>query len=183
MPNRFGSPIPYLGPDGTFAAFDESSLYYAGALGQRTSQDGREYQLVRLDSGATASAATGVVALGDLAFWKDKAAYLVTNDIAQALGAVDATNDNKRNFVAGVFLSAITAANYCFIQQGGQASVLAASGGTYNVGNVAIAADSTVSDVTTIAAGAAFTATQVGLVAGARVGTVANIDLLLPGIP
>ncbi|KKL05662.1 hypothetical protein LCGC14_2603770, partial [marine sediment metagenome] len=97
MANRRESPIPYLGLNGTFADYDQASLYYAGALGQRTSQDNKEYQLVRLDSGATASAATGVVAAGDLAFWKDKAPYLVTNDIAQALGAVDATNDNKRN--------------------------------------------------------------------------------------
>ena len=183
MANRRESPIPYLGLNGTFADYDQASLYYAGALGQRTSQDNKEYQLVRLDSGATASAATGVVAAGDLAFWKDKAPYLVTNDIAQALGAVDATNDNKRNFVAGVFLSAITAGNHCFIQQGGRASVLAASGGTYNVGNIAIAADSTVSDVTTIAAGAALTATQVGLVAGARASGSAPLDLTLPGIP
>ncbi len=183
MPNRFGSPIPYLGVNGTFADFDESSLYYAGALGQRTSQDGREYQLVRLDSGAVAAADAGVVALGDLAFWKDKSAYLVTNEIAQALGAEDATQDNKRNSVAGVFLSAITANNYCFIQQGGQASVLAASGGTYDVGNVAIAADSVAADVTTIVPPTAPTHTIVGLVAGARSGGVAYIDLILPGIP
>jgi hypothetical protein len=183
MPRNIRHQINYLGPRGTFADFNESSLYYAGALGQRNTGEAKDYQLVKLDSGATASADTGVVAAGDLAFWKDKAPYLVTNDIAQALGPADATNDNKRNAVAGVFLNAVTAANYCWIQQGGRANVLAASGGTYAVGNIAIAADSTVSDVTTIAAGAAFTAVQVGLVAGARVSTKANIDLTLPGIP
>jgi len=183
MPNRFGSPIPYLGLDGTFADYDAASLYYPGALGQRTAQDGREYQLVRLDSGAVAAADSGVVAANDLAYWKDKSSYLVTNEIAQALGAEDATQDNKRNFVAGVFLSAITAGNHCFIQQAGRASVLAASGGTYNVGNVAIAADSAVSDINTVAAGTAASHTQVGLVAGARASGSAPVDLLLPGIP
>ncbi len=183
MPNRHRSPIAYLGKDGTFADFNESSLYYAGALGQRVTEVGKDYQLVRLDSGATASAATGVVAAGDLALWKDKSLYLVTNDIAQALGPVDATNDNRRNEVAGVFLSAITAGNHCWMQHGGRASVLAASGGTYDVGNLAIAADSTLSDVTTVTAGTAATHTQVGLVAGARSGGKANIDLSLPGIP
>jgi len=183
MPNAMRHQVAYLGKDGTFADFNESSLYYAGALGQRVTQDNKDYQLVRLDSGATASATTGVVAAGDVGFWKDKAAYLATNDINQALGAVDGTNDNKRNFVAGIFLSAITAGSHCWIQQGGRASVLAASGGTYAVGNIAIAANSTLSDVTTIAAGAAFTATQVGLVAGARSSGKADLDLTLPGIP
>ena len=183
MANRRESPIPYLGLNGTFADYDQASLYYAGALGQRTSQDNKEYQLVRLDSGATASISSGVVAAGDVAFWKDKSSYLVTNDIAQALGAVDATNDNKRNEVAGIFLSAITAGNHCFIQQGGRVSPLAASGGTYNVGNLAIAADSTVSDITTVAAGTAASHTQIGLVAGARAAGVAPVDLTLPGIP
>ena len=183
MPNNIRHQIAYLGKDGTFAAYNEASLYYAGALGQRNTDNNKDYQLVRLDSGATASADSGVVAAGDLAFWKDKASYLVTNEIAQALGAEDATQDNKRNFVAGVFLSAITAANHCWIQQGGRASVLAASGGTYNVGNIAIAADSAVSDVTTVAAATAPTHVVVGLVAGARASGKANLDLTLPGIP
>ena len=182
MPRNIRHQIAYLGKDGTFAAFNEVTLYYPGALGQRNTGEAKDYQLVKLDSGATASAATGVVATGDLGFWKDKASYLVTNDIAQALGAVDAENDNKRNFVAGVFLSAITAGNHCWIQQGGRASVLAASG-TYNVGNIAIAANSTVSDVAPLAAGTAPTHVVVGLVAGSRSGGKANVDLTLPGIP
>ncbi len=183
MPTRHRSPIAYLGKTGTFADFNESSLYYAGALGQRVTEVNKDYQLVRLDSGATASADSGVVATGDLAFWKDKATYLVTNEIAQALGAEDAQQDQKRNFVAGVFLSAITAANYCWIQQGGRASVLAASGGTYSVGNFAIAADTVVSDITTVTPPTAPTHTQVGLVAGARASGQAPVDLTLPGIP
>lgn len=183
MPNRFGSPIPYLGLTGTFADYDEAALYYAGALGQRTAQDGREYQLVRLDSGAVAAADSGIVVANDLAFWKSKVDYLVTNEIAQAIGAEDATQDHKRNAVAGVFLSAITAGNHCFIQQAGRASVLAAAGGTYDVGNLAIAGDTVVSDVTTVAAGTAASHTLVGLVAGARASGSAPVDLLLPGIP
>ena len=183
MPNNIRHQIAYLGKDGTFADYNETTLYYAGALGQRVTDNNKDYQLVRLDSGATASAATGVVDAGDLGFWKDKSAYLTTNDIAQALGAVDAQNDNKRNFVAGVFLSAITAGNHCWIQQGGRASVLAAVGGTYDVGNVAIAADSTLSDVTTVAPPTAPTHVVVGLVAGARSSGKANLDLTLPGIP
>ena len=182
MPRNIRHQINYLGPNGTFADFNESSLYYAGALGQRNTGEAKDYQLVKLDSGATASADSGVVAAGDLAFWKAKSTYLVTNEIAQALGAEDAQRDNKRNFVAGVFLSAITAGNYCWIQQGGRASVLAASG-TYNVGNIAIAADSAASDVAPLAAATAPTHVVVGLVAGDRSGGKANIDLTLPGIP
>ena len=183
MPRNIRHQINYLGPNGTFADFNESSLYYAGALGQRNTGEAKDYQLVKLDSGATASADSGVVAAGDLAFWKAKSTYLVTNEIAQALGAEDAQRDNKRNFVAGVFLSAITAGNHCWIQQGGRVSALAASGGTYDVGNLVIARDSTLSDVTTVTAGTASSHTQVGLVAGARSSGKANVDLGLPGIP
>ena len=183
MPTRRESPIAYLGKTGTFADFNETSLYYAGALGQRVTEVNKDYQLVRLDSGATASIQSGVVAAGDLGFWKDKSTYLVTNDIDQALGAEAGSNVNKRNAVAGIFLSAITAGNHCWLQQGGRVSALAASGGTYNVGNLAIAADSTVSDVTTVTAGTASSHTQVGLVAGSRSSGKANIDLGLPGIP
>ncbi|KKM87466.1 hypothetical protein LCGC14_1268590 [marine sediment metagenome] len=183
MPKNIRHQINYLGPNGTFADFNESSLYYAGALGQRNTGEAKDYQLVQLDSGATASASTGVVATGDLAFWKAKAPYLVTNDIAQALGPAAGSNVNKRNAVAGVFLSAITAGNFCWIQQGGRASVLAASGGTYAVGNVAIAGDTTASDITTITAGTDIGFMVVGLVAGVRAAGVAPVDLTLPGIP
>lgn len=183
MPTRHRSPIAYLGKTGTFADFNETSLYYAGALGQRVTEVNKDYQLVRLDSGATASIQSGVVAAGDLGFWKDKSTYLVTNDIDQALGAEAGSNVNKRNAVAGIFLSAITAGNHCWIQQGGRASVLAASGGTYNVGNVAIAGDTTVSDITTITAGVDIGFMVVGLVAGARSSGKVNTDLTLPGIP
>jgi hypothetical protein len=183
MPKNIRHQINYLGPRGTFADFNEASLYYAGALGQRNTGEAKDYQLVQLDSGATSSPATGVVAAGDLAFWKDKAPYLVTNDIAVALGAEAGSNVNKRNAVAGIFLNAVTAGNYCWVQQGGRASVLANSGGTYAVGNVAIAADTTLSDVNTITAGTDIGFMVVGLVAGARADGKANLDLTLPGIP
>lgn len=188
MPAGRTNQTAYIAARSTIEGFNESSMYKGGELGSHIVTEGgaKEYQYVQCDSGATASTGSGVVAAGDLAFWKNKTTYIVTNDIAQALGAVDATNDNKRNNVAGIFRVAATAGNFCVIQLRGRSNVLAAAGGTYDVGNTAIAGDTTVSDITTVAAGTATTHTAVGLVAGARGAEVAGqapVDLSLPIVP
>lgn len=66
---------------------------------------GRTHLRVVLDSGATSANPVGAVAVGQLAFWKDRAAALVTNDKrVAAVGPAGAIND-----VAGVFTVAATA--------------------------------------------------------------------------
>ena len=169
---------------GNPATFNASSLYKPGELGShQIDAAGKEYQLVQLDSGATSSTSTGIVATADVAFWKDRTSYIVTNDVAQAEGLEATSNNNKRNAVAGVFPGAITAGNYCLIQQRGAGDVLAASGGTYGVGAQVIANSGTVSDVTSSAIGTAPTHKLVGYANGLRVGTVVSVDLDLPWVP
>ena len=165
--------------------FNESSLYKEGELGGVIhTVDEKAYQLVQLDSGATASANSGVVAAGDLAFWKDKSQYLVTNDIAQAIGAEQASQNNKRNSVAGVFTAAVTAGYFCVVQQRGRNSAVNSDGGAdFTIGDNAIAANTTASDVDRMAAGTAPTHTVVGAVAAAESGGFTALDLQLTPIP
>src|SRR5262245_13159562 len=57
-----------------------------GSLGIRfeSSPPNRAYQRVQLDSGASASSLSGAVAANQIAYWKDKSKYIVTNDAPQA---------------------------------------------------------------------------------------------------
>lgn len=171
---------------GNPATVNDATQYKAGELGQhQTDTFGATWQRVQLDSGATSATAVGVVAAGQLAYWKDKSAYIVTNDSAQALGANVGGNSEFRNEVAGVFGAAITSGYFCFVQQRGRADVKAASGGTYTVGNSAVANTGTVADCTTVAVGTALTVNQIGIVAGARSAPNAPIDLTIaiPWVP
>lgn len=66
---------------------------------------GRTHLRVKLDSGATSATPIGIVQVGQLAFWKDRTANIVTNDKRQA----DTGPSGAINRVAGVFLVAATA--------------------------------------------------------------------------
>lgn len=99
---------PYM-PQGTADKTNAPSPFYApGELGCAfTDQNtGGRYLRVQLDSGATASTAVGAVAAGQLAFWKDQSAALVTNDKAQC----DVGPAGAINRVAGIFQLAVTTA-------------------------------------------------------------------------
>lgn len=134
----------------------------------------RSYQRVQLDSGATSATAIGVVAANQLAYWKDKTNYIVTNDVNQAIGApsVAETNNNFRNYVAGIFRTAVTAGNYCDVLQRGL-SISVKTTGSPAIG------DKLVSDTSTSTARAAVvtpgTAPTVQIIGTARGPAVANV--------
>ena len=137
---------------------DVASLYMPGELGHTLSRNDRAYQLVQCDTGATASTGIGVVAAAQLAFWKDRSTYLVTNDLAQSV----------RNQVAGIFRAAITAGRFCFVLKAGRSIGVLAASGTYVDGEKAIPNSGTAADMTREAAGTAPTYTEIGDVRGAR---------------
>src|SRR5882672_2831734 len=92
----------YIGPFANIEQMNATTLYKPGELGSQVQIGTKAYQLIQVDSGATAAATPGhAPQCGDLAFWKNKSAYLVTNDRVQAQGGVT----NSRNLVAGVFCS------------------------------------------------------------------------------
>ena len=185
MPASRGSQTIHIGPHSSIEQMNESALPRPGELGQAFVADtGKAYQLVRLDSGATASAPSGVVAAGDLAFWKDKSAYLVTPDLGQAAASESSNQSSKRNMVAGVFTIAATAGNYCVIQQQGRhAAVKSDGGGDFVAGDLAIAKNTAASDIDRVAAGTAASHTCIGIVAAAESAGFTAVDLDLPVVP
>lgn len=95
---------------GTAGSLNAPTPFYApGEIGMAYNDQstGRGYVRVKLDSGATAATPTGAVVIGQLAYWKDRSAALVTND-ARLCDAF--TSGGFINRVAGVFSVAATAA-------------------------------------------------------------------------
>lgn len=180
MPNAITNQTAYFGPASSFDTYNESTLYAPGQLGLRVEKNDLAYQLVKCDSGATAATATGVVAANQLAFWKDPDTYLVTNHTPQALGGQVA--NAYRNFVAGVFRTAVTGGNYCFIlQRGSNVPVKMTSGG--GIGQLTMANTGTAADAVAVAVGTALTYLGIGVQRGASSANVVNIDLNIPTAP
>jgi len=94
---------PYSSPStsSTVASFNESTLPYGGALGQKYRVGDKWYQLVQVYASSTVAPADGLVA-----FWQDKDNYVVSATLA----------DSHFNKVAGLFIGGITAGYYGFIQ-------------------------------------------------------------------
>ena len=127
---------------GNPASVNEQTPHLLGQLGCTVEVGNKKWQYVLLDTGCVAAATSGVVAANDLAFWKDRTKYLVTNDLR--------FSEAGRNGVAGVLGCAVTAGYGCFIQRGGRAT-LNQDYGTAAAGTLASAYSGT-------GAGAEFTA-------------------------
>lgn len=142
MPNANRTQTVYC-DTGNPDTFNASSLHRPGELGTAFDYNDRAYQVVQVDSGATASTPTGAVAANQLAYWKDKDKYLVTNDARVAIGGN--TANAFRNQAAGWFRTANTAGYYAMIlQRGDWIPCKAAAGG--GIGQTIIA-DSTSAQV------------------------------------
>ena len=136
----------YVGPYANVEAINTTTLYRPGELGSQIQIGTKAYQLIQLDSGATASTAAGTPVAGHLAFWKNRSTYLVTNNKAACETPGNAPGASA---VAGVFCSlsggaagtaTITAGNYGVIQQrGSHVGILSGS-------NSAVAGDQLTSD-------------------------------------
>lgn len=177
MANSRTDETMYLGPFATPETFNASTLYRPGELGKRYVLNSREYQRVQLDSGATASTGAGVVAAGQLAFWKDRGNYIVTNDKTAAVGGP--VLSNARNGYAGVFGSAITAGYFCDIQQRGRMSAVVTDSGTAAVNDMLTPHTAATAGAVVVAQGTAPTVNPVGR---ARAATSASLtDCILGG--
>lgn len=173
----------YVGPFTSAWAMNASTIYRPGELGATfEDQQGAEGQLVQLDSGATSATTVGAVAAGQLAYWRDKSAYKVTNKIEDAAGGATGC----RGEVAGMFTAAVTAGYYCVVQQKGRGK------NAVNVKSCSPAiGDMLVSDNTTataqgdrVALGTAPTVPVIGRFAAAGTTvTTATVDLDIPSIP
>lgn len=108
---------PFM-PQGTSAKTNSPTPFYApGEIGCGFFDPmvGASVLRVRLDSGATSATPVGAVAAGQLAFWKDRANNLVTNDarfcdINIAVTGAASVANAQLNRVAGVFQLAVSTA-------------------------------------------------------------------------
>lgn len=188
---------PYIGPFSNIEAVNESSTtsgvgIHTGELGGRveltqTGAGTKEYQKVQLDSGAIAGSGPGVVVAGQLAYWKNKASYIVTNDPGQAIGASSAGSVNSafRNEVAGMFTNAVTANNYTWIQQKGNTTVLKSKSLTGVAGYFLVSdntANTAQADIV-VSTGAPIVQTIGKNNSVGTALTTLNADLDIPGIP
>jgi hypothetical protein len=184
MPINIGSQHVYIDdPDNT----DLSKLYATGELGMkfitqvplRTSPTGpvavagasRSFQIVQLDSGVTVPATRGAVA-----WWKDKAKYIVT------LSQLSAVN---RNSVAGIVPGSVTAGNYTCIQiQGPQyVQVTAPALAAVASGDSLIPSLNDNGKADRVASGTAVTFTKIGIADGpALANGLILTDLVLSGV-
>lgn len=161
--------------------------YAPGQEGLSFELNDKTYTPVIVDSGCTAATPVGLVAAGQLLFWKDKPNRIVTNDQRMAYGG--STTNAARNFVAGIARTAVTAANLgtggaliCMLVKGYNISV--ASDGSGGVGQSAIA-DGTAGTarVTPIAVGGQQTYQNIGYMRSTPANSAVNVDVELPILP
>lgn len=164
MPSGITNETMFRGPV-AIPLLNSSSLYKGGELGSRITLVGQEFQIVKTDSGPT------TITAGDVAFWKDRANYVVTNKLADA--------PEGRNGVAGMFPATVTSGNYANIQIGGRGYRTIKTAGAPNQGMTAVANSGSSSDVVGIPAGTAPTYTPLGIFTGEPAAGFAAIELTI----
>lgn len=182
MPNTPNTQTMHMGNASGPDAFNESVLEDPGQLGAPHHSSDSSYQRVKLDSGATSATTVGAVAANQLAYWKDKDSYVVTNDSRQTIGGPISTGA-FRNFVAGVFRTSVTAGYYCDILQSGDNISVADGGNTFVVGASVIAESGTAAAADVIAVGVAPTYRVLGIARGAASGGNVSVDVSIAPIP
>lgn len=140
---------------GAYHSAIDTTAHVPGQLGQIVydAKTDAHYQYVKCSSTA-AHLLTPTVAATILAVWKDSANFEVCTLLSQSQG--------ERNGVAGVFLGAPAAGNYCWIQKSGKAFVISDAGTA--VGTVVSAKSGTAGDCIHTDAGTAPVAMPVGVV-------------------
>jgi len=149
---------------------NDTTPYFTAQPGHVLPHDKGKYQYVQCDSGATASNTVGVPAAAQLAFWKNRGQYIVTNDLRQAV--------DGRNGVAGIFRNAVTPGSYCYVLQ--KANAVAVKGTSGSVLDVLIANSGTSADTTSVSAGTAPTYNEIGVVTATTSGGNMTADIDIP---
>ena len=158
-----------------------SSLLRPGELGNAFDVVDKTYQLVQVDSGCTAATPAGVVAANEIAYWKDRSSYLVTND--SRFGLLSGVANSYRNNVAGVFRVAATAGNYiCLLQRGRNINVKEVGSATAGM-TLCASTSTTAADALGTAIATSSPTQQIGIVVTATSSNVCVADVDIPNIP
>lgn len=163
-------------------ATNTATLYAPGELGVVLYDQGNTYQRVQNDSGATSATPTGIVAVGQTAFWKSKVNKIVTNDKRFAGGGAGVSANASRNLVAGIYRVAATAGYYVDVLQKGN-GVQVASDATGAIGDYAVS-DGTAATarVAAVANGTAPTVQIVGLIRAVAASSLISVDVDIPSV-
>lgn len=167
--------LPTGNPDTTNIVADDFTALggQPGSLGQKFDFNDRVYQRVRFDSGTPGGGPA--IAANQVLFWKDKDAYLVTNDSTQAIGGQ--TANGYRNFVAGILRNAATAGRYIDILKKGENLPIADGANTFALGETVIAEAGTAAAADRVAVGTAPTYQRLGVARAAAAGGNVNVDI------
>lgn len=155
--------------------------YAPGDLGASFDYDDKTYEVVTADSGATSGTPTGAIAANQLAFWKDKAARLVTNDRRMALG--NSVTNASGNFVAGIFRTAVGAGNLCCILTRGYAINVKSAAGLTVGQQITADTDANGPQVAGVAVGTAPGYAALGTVRANTSGANTSCDVDIPVLP
>lgn len=186
MPNANRSQLPHL-PQGTPDKTHISPADWAsagaqpGQLGQAFDANDRTYQRVKVDSGADSTTPVGAPAANQLAFWKDRANYLVTNNRDQAEGGSGTAA--YANEVAGIFRIAATAGYVVDILVRGRAIPIADGGNSFAAGQGVVAELAAAAAVGPVAVGTAAPYQLIGRANGDSDGTDVSVDVNIGNIP
>ena len=185
MPHTYKDQTVHLGPYGDPDKLNVDALTRPGELGKSFESNDRGYQIVQVDSSCVAANVAGIVATNDLAFWKDKDKYLVTNDSRSCLGhpTVDSANGAFRQFVAGVFRCAATAGYYCCVLHRGDNIPIASASTGVDVGDQVVATTGTGADVVNVASGTALTVKPIGVARSVGTGALLYTDVDIQPAP
>lgn len=180
MPNTNRNQTVYL-DSGNPDTFNSSSLYRPGELGTAFDAGSNAYQVVQCDSGATAATPAGVPAANEIAYWKSRANYIVTND--SRFGLMNDVANSYRNNVAGVFRVAATPGNYIAVLQRGRAISVKEAGSATAGMTLCASTSTTAADALGTAIGTASPVQQIGVVRSATAANVCTADIDIPNIP
>lgn len=161
-------------------ATNTATLYAPAELGVTFYDQNNKYQRVRCDSGATSATPTGIVAVGQTAYWKSKVNKIVTNDKRFAFGG--ASGNASRNGIAGIFRVAAIAGYYVDVLQKGN-GVLVASDGTGAVGDYAVSdATAATARVAAVTNGTAPTVQNLGVIRAVSASSLISVDVDIPAV-
>lgn len=162
MPNNITQPTVYLRSGSPETENREPDGYSGGQLGSkftirdRTTPQGRGYQLVVNDSVMDVAPTAGAVA-----WWLDRAAFRVTTDVSAA----------GRGNVAGVYLRDVGLGNVCCIQKKGPIAALQVQTGTASAAGLLVIPSATDGKADVLSAGTAATYPVIGKSTGVAAGS------------
>jgi hypothetical protein len=173
--------LPVTQPQGGSGA--QSGIYAPGDLGQSFDLYDKTYEMVIVDSGATAATPVGAVAANQVLFWKDKGNRIVTNDSRFAQNSSGVANA-YRNMVAGIARIAVPTpgpyGTYIAMLARGH-GIPVACDGTGAIGDIAIAsATTTVAQCTGVTVGTGPGYVPLGVMVSAVANNLVNVDVDIP---